>query len=401
MKHRLNRKLIIRLSVLAIITALLFGGAFAALRARYAKENEARLSAVAEAVRARYPDVPEEELLNLLRDPPEAGESFFRKYGLSEGDLAGTPERGAFTGTLIAGLGALAFFALGAGALYLFDARRRKQEAESLTAYLDAVAAGDYGLKIAENAEGDYSALSNRLYDLTVRLREVADTSRRNSEALSRWLMDISHQIRTPLTSAVIMVDALADPATDADTRREFLDETSRQLDVIESLLDSLLRLAKLESGTVTLSREPLTARALIDNVRERLCVLLDLRGVTLEAGGDFDEPFPGDPSWQTEALSNVVKNCAEHSPEGSVIRLTAEAVGVYLRLTVDDEGEGIDDADLPHIFERFYKAKNAGPNSVGIGLNLAKTVIEAQNGYITVRSEKNKGTRFTIGYKR
>ena len=402
MKTKRSKGLLLRLILLCAASAILFVGAFGVLKVRYAIRNEARLAAVAEAVLAAYPDVSETELLRLLRDPPEAGDSLFRRYGISPGELVAAPERQTMNAILVAGLGAVALLAGGTILLGIAEIRRRRRETQALVDCLDAVAAGDYGLKIDENGESDYSVLTNRLYDLTVRLREAAAQSRENSKAQSRWLQDISHQIRTPLTGAVIMLDALADEnEMDEATRREFAAESARQLGVIERLIDALLKLSKLESGTVTLKTEPLTASRLLANAEERLGVLLDLKGVTVEASGDLDVSFPADEAWQTEALTNILKNCAEHSPANSRIRVAAENTGAYLRLTVTDEGDGIDEADLPHIFERFYKAKNAGPESVGIGLSLAKSVIEAQNGYISVRSEKGVGTRFSIGYKR
>ena len=402
MKPKRSKWPLLRLILLCAASAMLFVGAFGVLRVRYAKRNEARLAAVAEAVLAAYPDVSETELLRLLRDPPKADDSLFRRYGISAGELVAAPERQTMNAILIAGLGAVALLAGGTILLGISESKRRRRETQALISYLDAVAGGNYGLKIDENVESDFSLLTNRLYDLTVRLREAAAESHANSRAQSRWLQDISHQIRTPLTSAVIMLDALSDAnEMDEATRREFAAESARQLDVIERLIDALLKLSKLDSGTVTLKTELLTARRLLANAEDRLGVLLDLKSVAVEASGDLDVSFPADEAWQTEALTNILKNCAEHSSPGSAIRVAAENTGAYLRLTVTDEGEGIDEADLPHIFERFYKAKNAGPESVGIGLSLAKSVIEAQNGYLSVRSEKGVGTRFAIGYKR
>ncbi len=384
MKTRGERKTIVIIGLTGLLAAVLFASVFTALRTRYARLNEERLAAVAKAVLDANPETSEEKLLSLLRDPPKTDDpGLFRKYGLLPGETVSSAETDTLNLLLISGLLTVAFLT-GAGILLCVRLRRKRQkELSELLSFLDEVEKGAESLHIRRSDESEYSQLTKRLYDLTVRLRESAAVNRKHGEALVRWLQDVSHQI------------------LDEETRREFSAEAARQLDVIQKLIEALLKLSKLDAGAVAFKSEPVCARALLCDAAERLGILFDIKNIKLEMQGDLDVSFPADRNWQTEALTNILKNCAEHSKEGQSITAVAENTGAYLRLTVSDQGEGIDETDLPHIFERFYKAKNAGPTSVGIGLSLAKQVIEAQNGYIGVRSEKGRGTRFVIGYKR
>lgn len=403
MKTRGDRKTIVIIGLTGLLAAVLFASVFTVLRTRYARLNEERLAAVAKAVLDANPETSEKELLSLLRDPPKTTDpGLFRKYGLLPGETVSSAETDTLNLLLISGLLTVAFLT-GAGILLCVRLRsKRQKELSELLSFLDEVEKGAESLHIRRSDESEYSLLTKRLYDLTVRLRESAAVNRKHGEALVRWLQDVSHQIRTPLTSAVIMLDALSGPdPLDEETRREFSAEAARQLDVIQKLIEALLKISKIDAGAVAFKSEPVCARALLCDAKERLGILFDIKNIKLEMLGDLDVSFPADRNWQTEALTNILKNCAEHSKEGQSITAVAENTGAYLRLTVSDQGDGIDETDLPHIFERFYKAKNAGPTSVGIGLSLAKQVIEAQNGYIGVRSEKGRGTRFVIGYKR
>ena len=181
--------------------------------------------------------------------------------------------------------------------------------------------------------------------------------------------------------------------------RQDFLRSISRQVESMSNLVMTLLNLAKFDNGSIRLQQLPVEAGELLREVRQKLEVLADLRGVTIVLVGDLRAKARLDRRWQAEALANIVKNCLEHSPADSEVTITVTNSPLFLRFKIKDVGEGIAAKDLHHIFERFYKAKNSAVDSVGIGLAFAKTVIEADNGQISVKSQEGQGTEFTVTY--
>ena len=269
-----------------------------------------------------------------------------------------------------------------------------------LSAYLRQIEAGDYALDVRDNGEGSFSLLKNDLYKVTVRLREQAELLQKDKAALSNLIADISHQIKTPLTSLGILADLLAEDPPEED-RRAFVERLRAQLGRIQWLVAALLKLARLDAGTATFKSRPVDVRRLIERALEPLQIPLEIKKQRLEIHGDDGASFTGDLQWSAEALTNVVKNSVDHTPAGGKIEIAYAANALYTEITVSDDGEGIARADLPNIFNRFYRGANAGENSLGIGLALAKAIFSAQGGDITVRSERGMGTRFEIRFFR
>lgn len=399
-----NAKKWIVLYILAfLIPALLAAGAFLSVRAAYRAQSDRQLAALIGSLIEEYPELDEAEILALLqneRNAPE-GEAFLEKYGyygnMFYSAASGRFARAAFACVLAGSAGTF----LCCGGVKLLHDRARRREIEDLTDYLKQIGRGADTLKIGENDEGELSKLRNEIYKLTVLLRETAAESEKHSRALSTSLADISHQIRTPLTAANVLLDNVAaSPDMPAATWAEFISEARGRLRLISDLCVTLLQLSKFDSGTVELHPAQITARQVIDAALGNLSVLMDIRNVSPVCRGDLDAVFTADLRWQTEAITNILKNAVEHSPENSEILIEAENSGLFLSVRITDRGEGIDKEDLPHIFDRFYKAKNAGQDSFGVGLSLAKAVIEKDNGTLRAVSEKGKGSAFTASYR-
>ena len=399
-----NAKKWIVLYILAfLIPALLAAGAFLSVRAAYRAQSDRQLAALIGSLIEEYPELDEAEILALLqneRNAPE-GEAFLEKYGyygnMFYSAASGRFARAAFACVLAGSAGTF----LCCGGVKLLLDRARRSEIDDLTDYLKQIGRGADTLKIGENDEGELSKLRNEIYKLTVLLRETAAESEKHSRALSTSLADISHQIRTPLTAANVLLDNVAtSPDMPAATWAEFISEARGRLRLISDLCVTLLQLSKFDSGTVELHPAQITARQVIDAALGNLSVLMDIRNVSPVCRGDLDAVFTADLRWQTEAITNILKNAVEHSPENSEILIEAENSGLFLSVRITDRGEGIDKEDLPHIFDRFYKAKNAGQDSFGVGLSLAKAVIEKDNGTLRAVSEKGKGSAFTASYR-
>jgi signal transduction histidine kinase len=265
-----------------------------------------------------------------------------------------------------------------------------------LSAYLRQIDASDYSLDVRDNGEGSFSLLKNDLYKVTVRLREQAELLQKDKTALSNLIADISHQIKTPLTSMGVLADLLAEDPPEED-RRAFVERLRAQLGRIQWLVAALLKLARLDAGTAAFKSEPVDMRRLIERALEPLQIPLEIKNQRLEVHGDDGASFNGDFNWSAEALTNVVKNCVEHTPEGGKIEISYGANALYAEIIVRDDGRGIASRDLPNIFNRFYRGENTSENSVGIGLALAKAIFNAQGGDIAVRSQRGMGTSFEI----
>ena len=366
------------------------------------RENNQLLAGLFENAREQYPGIRLEEWMALLEASEDElpGEAALGPYGVLSGEAASLlwekRERELLAGSNLALLG------LGAAVIALVYAslQRRRRTLDELTAYMQRVARGEYSLKMRENREGELSLLQNELYKVTVLLKEQAELSRRQKKALSDSVSDISHQLKTPLTSVTVLLDNLSESEhMDETTRRRFLGEITRQLSGISWLVAALLKLSRLDAGVVEFERKSFPAGELLDRVTENLEILADLRQVVLERRGDQGILLTGDLYWMGEALSNLVKNAIEHSPQGERVVLSLEENPVYVSLTVTNRGKILDPEEQKHIFERFYRGKYAGEGSTGIGLSLAKEVVERQGGYLTVDSGPEKGTRFQMRF--
>ena len=234
---------------------------------------------------------------------------------------------------------------------------------------------------------------------MTIMLKEQAETSLNNQKALQTSLEDISHQLKTPLTSICIMLDNIQEnPDMDNQTRQTFIHEIIKHTEWINWLIISLLKMSKLDANTVQFAKDTINVEELINEVVSKLSIPIDIKQLKIIIKGN-NAQFIGDYNWQLEAITNVVKNCIEHTDEHKNIYINYEENNFYTKIIIRDEGCGICKKDLKHIFERFYKGKNSSENSVGIGLALAKTIIEKGGGYITCQSIENKGTTFEIKY--
>ena len=279
---------------------------------------------------------------------------------------------------------------------------KQNKKIHEIDMYLKKVNSGDYTLKIEENSEDELSKLRNELYKTTVLLRESAENSKKENINLSNSLADISHQLKTPLTSTRIMIDNIYDnPDMDEETKMDFIKSINNQIEWISSLVVSLLKLAKFDAGTIVMNDENVNIIELINNVKDNLSIILELKEIDIILEYDHSKPIivSIDYTWQLEALTNIIKNAIEHSKNNSKIHIKIEDSSVFTKIIIEDEGEGISKKDLPHIFQRFYKSEKSSENSIGIGLSLAKTIIEKDNGYINVKSEEGKGTTFYIKY--
>lgn len=273
----------------------------------------------------------------------------------------------------------------------------RYQRLAKLSQDLDELLTNGKTLSIRDYDEGELSILANQIQKMAMRLREAAEVSKTDKIFLADSLADISHQLRTPLTAMNLTVTMLRNEDLTDEKRMELTGDLRNLLTRVDWLVETLLKISKLDAGTVKLLKEPVTVRDLIFRSVAPIEIPMDLRNQKLVIHCD-NEQFDGDLIWSAEALGNILKNCMEHTPEGGTITVTAQETALYTQIEVEDTGTGFDAKDIPHLFERFYRGSNAFSNSYGIGLALARTIITSQNGTVMAANGKD-GAKFIIKF--
>ncbi|HAM07005.1 HAMP domain-containing sensor histidine kinase [uncultured Ruminococcus sp.] len=348
----------------------------------------------------KYPDVSEKEVAEILNNKTEYTDNseFLNKYGIyPEKDWVSYNNQGSYKYVILSVSVCIAF-GLAFAVLFLGYLKIQKKQTMDIAKRIERINLGDYSLQIDENSEDELSLLDNQIYRTTVKFREQAENSRKDKENLQKSLSDISHQLKTPLTSIIVMVEnILDDDDMPLEIRREFLNDIKHNTNTISFLVQSLLKLSKLDAEAVKFRYEQVEVKSIVDECIKNTAVMAEILGVRLETDCN-DIILNCDRKWLCEAITNIIKNCIEHSHNGN-IKITAEQNKLYTKISIKDNGSGITKEDLPHIFERFYKGKNSSDDSVGIGLSLAKTIIEKQGGYISVSSELNQGSEFVIKF--
>lgn len=368
---------------------------------KYTNQMNIVIAEIVDKIVEKYPEVEEEEIIKILNGTEQSQKKYIlEKYGYTQNTVAIeeiSKERRSFIkidiAIIIAG-------GIAVTIVILSYNKKREEKISDINSYIGKVNSGNYELKIEENGEDELTKLRNELYKTTVLLRETAENSEKEKTNLSNSLTDISHQLKTPLTSIRIMIDNIQNnPDMDEKTRNEFIEDISKQIDWISSLVISLLKLAKFDAGSIVMRDEEINVKKLIQNIISNLAILIDIKNIKIEENISEQITLFADYNWQLEALTNIIKNCVEHSFDGGKIKIEAESNSVFTKIIITDEGEGIEKKDLNRIFERFYKSAKSSENSIGIGLALAKTIIEKERGYIKVESEVGKGTKFEIKY--
>ena len=362
-------------------------------------------------IQKQYPETDINEIMKTLEQENQDSSNLLEQYGINlqkdSAILQNDKDYVVFLGMNIA----IVLFLL-IGIVFLFVQYQKSQDKKinEITKYIEAINNRVYTLDIRDNNEDELSILKNELYKITVMLKEQAENAKKSKIDLKKSLEDISHQLKSPLTSITIMLDNILDnPNMDIETRNEFMKDIYREIANINFFVQSLLKLSKFDADTIVFHAKEENLKDIVEEAVKNVLPLSDLQNVEIvvkEAGVEQetnkDKKIPKvwcDAKWQVEAVTNILKNSVEHSKENSKVIFSYEENQMYSEIVIKDNGMGMDKEDQKHIFERFYKGKNANKDSVGIGLALAKTIVEKDNGYITVDSELGKGTTFKVRY--
>lgn len=366
----------------------------------YTKNFNKNIASIIDVIQSKYPEISTDEIIGILNSEKIPQNNSLKKYGIDLEKNTVILENNKINNKFIK-IEIILLITTSISLLIVFMLYERKQDKEidKITKYLEAINDKNYTLKIDENSEEELSILKNELYKVTVMLRENASNTLKDKINLKRALEDISHQLKTPLTSILIILDNLIDnPEMDYQTRVEFLHDLKRETTRIQSLIQSILKLSKFDSNTIQFIKQDIYLKQIVDEAIKNTGSLADLKNIKINVEGNKKIKLNCDLLWQIEAITNILKNCIEHSKENTQIDIKYNNNSVYSYITITDYGEGISKEDLPHIFERFYRGKNSSNESIGIGLSLSKTIIESNNGIVSVESNSDK-TTFIIKY--
>lgn len=368
----------------------------------YTKNYNITVAKLCALIHEKYPDVSDGSIAAILNDSSfdsdytnlKSAETLFKKYGIDmEKDSAVLSNEKALKGALWLDIFLVVLFA-GGFCLYIvlirFSFKRQVRQAAD---YLRRINQGDYRLFMADSTEGEISILKGELYKTAIYLRESAENAKADKLLLKDALSDISHQLKTPLTSLSINLENL---------------EGKRDVDNISHMVQAILKLSRLEADVVEFDEKDTLLSEIVSEAADNVMAVCDLRDIRLsiDEGSDKDACIHADAYWQCEAITNIVKNAVEHAE--SEVKIGFYRYEMYAEITVQNDGEAISDEDKKHIFTRFYSGSGQPADSIGIGLSLAEAIVRHDNGYILVEdckkdvlNEKNEcsGTRFVVRY--
>ena len=281
---------------------------------------------------------------------------------------------------------------------FLIVLSKNEEEIKNMRVYLQEIANRNYSFDLDNISESEMSNLKEEIYKIILELKEKSENLADDRETLSNYLADISHQLRTPLMAITVMTDAIIENENnlDSDTRK-FIYGISNQLNQINWLVNNLLKMAQLDTKSIVLNIEQTNLKELFDTIKDNFNIFLEEKNIEIIEHIDTNIIINIDKKWMIEAIENILKNCIEYSENNSTIKIKCNQNPLYTEISIEDHGKGIFKEDLPKIFDKFYKGKNSSSNSFGIGLSLAKSIIEGHNGEIAVKSDENRGTKFII----
>ena len=402
MKNKIEFKKAIVISCLTIILiSVIFQLVLIYQYKAYTNNFNKKIEIIITNVESQYPGIDTNEIMKIINNETDEKTDIFKEYGINlEKDSIIIKNDKLFIKFSIINLCLIVGLAFIVLIIFIKYNNSKDKKLQEITKYIEEINNKNYKLDIEDNTEDKLSILKNEIYKTTVMLKEVAENSVKDKVNLKDSLSDISHQLKTPLTSMSIMVDNIMDnPEMDSKTRNEFIKDIRREIININFLVNSLLKLSKLDANSVYFINKEVYVEEIILESIKNVSVLCDLKNIDILVDGNKQIKINCDLKWQVEAITNILKNCVEHSKDNSKIEIFYEKNNVYTKIEIKDYGVGIDKEDLIHIFERFYKGKNSSNESVGIGLALSKSIIENNNGYIGVESEIRKGSLFIIKY--
>ena len=366
----------------------------------YTKNFNNKISAIINVIKKDYPKITDKEIIKILNNDTLKTNDFFNKYGIDVNNKSILIKNDRdYHKFLAINLSFLTITVVILLIIYIRYNYKKEKDIKDIIKCIEQINKKNYEIQIDSISEDELSILKNEIYKTTIMLKEAAENSSKDKLNLKKSLEDISHQLKTPLTSILVMLDnIIEDSNMEEKIRNDFIVDIKRNVLNINFLVQSLLKLSKFDANAIHFVKQENDLKTIIEESIKNVSTLCDLRNINIKLNIKENSKIICDDKWQIEALTNIIKNAIEHSKNNSDIIINIKNNNVYSMIEVIDFGEGIAKKDIKHIFERFYKCKNTKTDSIGIGLALSKTIIEEDKGTISVESNKLE-TKFIIKY--
>lgn len=366
----------------------------------YTKNFNNKISAIINVIKKDYPKITDKEIIKIINNDTLKTNDFFNKYGIDVNNKSILIKNDRdYHKFLVINLSFLTITVVILLIIYIRYNYKKEKDIKDIIKCIEQINKKNYEIQIDSISEDELSILKNEIYKTTIMLKEAAENSSKDKLNLKKSLEDISHQLKTPLTSILVMLDnIIEDSNMEEKIRNDFIVDIKRNVLNINFLVQSLLKLSKFDANTIHFVKQENDLKTIVEESIKNVSTLCDLRNINIKLNIKENSKIICDDKWQIEALTNIIKNAIEHSKNNSNIIINIKNNNVYSMIEVIDFGEGIAKKDIKHIFERFYRCKNTKTDSIGIGLALAKTIIEEDKGTISVESNKLE-TKFIIKY--
>lgn len=366
---------------------------------KYKYNTNQKINGIVAKIQEKHPEIEKEEIIEILNSNNK--NNLFNEYGYDinkDSYINQNNEVYIKFNILKIFILLLSFMIL----IYLFVRYyfKRDNEIEKIIKCLEKINQKNYEIDINDVSEDKLSILKHEIYKTTVMLKENTEKANQDKINLKNSLQDISHQLKTPLTSSIIMLDNIIDDLeNDIEIKPEFIKKVKKDISKISFLIQSILKLSMFESNTITFIRKEIPVKKIINSSIENIENLCDLKNIKIVVKDRSKNKIYCDYRWQVEALTNILKNAVDYSFNDSIIIVEVDKNNTYTLIKIKDFGKGMSEDETINIFKRFYKGKNSSSDSNGIGLSLAKAIIEKDNGRVIVNSLKGEGTTFSIKY--
>ena len=395
-----SKKIIISYVLIILSFILAFNIFYIKLNDKNRIRYNQTLNSIIYQVSIKYPLVNNKDIIEIL-DGKVISQNVLKEYGIDiDDDYLILNSKKDYIQSLIINNTIIIIFIILFILISFINKKNQSKKIKEITNLIEQINRKNYYLNIDNNTEDELSILKNEIYKTTVMLKEEAYNSNKDKDNIKKSIEDISHQLKTPLTSISIMLDNIIDdPDMDANVRNDFINDINREINNINFLVKSLLKLSRFDINAVNYNNDFNNIKLIVNKVVNNVSTLSDLKNIKIDLNIKNDFNIYCDFNWQVEALTNIVKNSIEHSFKDKNIIINASDEKLYSKIEIINYGIGINDKDIKHIFDRFYKGENSNEDSFGIGLSLSKTIIEKNNGKISVSSKENDKTIFTIKY--
>lgn len=395
-----SKKIIISYVLIILSFILVFNIFYIKLNDKNRIRYNQTLNSIIYQVSIKYPLVNNKDIIEIL-DGKVISKNVLKEYGIDiDNDYLILNSKKDYIQGLIINNTIIIIFIILFILISFINKKNQSKKIKEITNLIEQINRKNYYLNIDNNTEDELSILKNEIYKTTIMLKEEAYNSNKDKDNIKKSIEDISHQLKTPLTSISIMLDNIIDdPDMEANVRSDFINDINREINNINFLVKSLLKLSRFDINAVNYNNDFNSIKLIVNKVVNNVSTLSDLKNIKVNINIQDDFNLYCDFNWQVEALTNIVKNSIEHSFKDKNIIINASDEKLYSKIEITNYGIGINDKDIKHIFDRFYKGENSNEDSFGIGLSLAKTIIEKNNGKISVLSKKNDKTTFTIKY--